>query len=405
LARTGRPHDALPILLSHTGDDQARVAIYAAGRAARFIPLGQLVPLLTAELVTDGKVTTRKEALRLAAALSVPGAGTVLLREWNRPGQHRDIRAAIASAARQRPYDPVSWTILGEASGGGPEEAQAVIPSAGPLGSAPRHRHRYGQLITRVCSSPDQDTARKAWRTLPAWVGWTPETATLITAQLTDLDDRILWRLAVPPLLGLLATGRPGAVLGDVTGRLADLDHDTANADEPGRDRPARQRLAYVIEQVAAWACRPGLDPELDRTPLADAGRHLAVKTDFTREAVALLVAATHLGRSQGQQLAGELTEICDLLEGRPATAAHVAHAVAFHVTSDKRADLDTLYTATAALVSDPRLCAGLFAAVLAQQGAKLGWPAPWQAQVLRLRRHPLPDVRAAALEVTMAPE
>ncbi len=56
-------------------------------------------------------------------------------------------------------------------------------------------------------------------------------------------------------------------------------------------------------------------------------------------------------------------------------------------------------------LENDPRLCAGLFAVALARQGVKLGWPATWQALIRRLRGHPLPDVRAAALEITMAPE
>ncbi|MGH3280278.1 MAG: hypothetical protein ACRDNW_14230, partial [Trebonia sp.] len=405
LARTGRPREALPVLLAHAGDDQARVASYAAGRAARFIPPGELAPVLTAELVTEGKVTARKEALRLAAALSVPEAGAVLLRAWHQPGQHRDVRAAIVSAASRRPHDPAAWVILGEAADGGPEEAQAVISLAGPLGTAPRYRHRYGRLVTQVCRNPDQDTARKAWHALPDWAGWAPDTAALITAQLTDLDDRVLWRLAVPPLLRLLAAGRPGTVLGDVAGRLASLDHDTAHADEPGRDRPARQRLDYVVEQVATWVRRPDRDPGLDLVPLADAGRGLAARPDFAREAATLLIAAAHLGPGRGQQLAGELSEVCDLLEGRPATGARVARVAAFHVANDGHADLGTLYAAAAALGSGSRLCAGLFAVALVRQGAKLGWSAPWQAQVRRLRDHPLADVRAAALDVTMAPE
>lgn len=405
LAMTGRPRDALPILLSHAGDDQARVAVYAAGRVARFIPPRELAPTLTAESVADGKVTTRKEALRLAATVSVPDAGAILLRAWHQPGQHRDVRAAIASAARQRPHDPASWTVLGEAAAGGPEEAQAVVPSVGPLDTAPRHRHRYGQLVTEVCRNPDQSTASKAWHALQQWAVWAPHTAAFITARLTDLDDRILWPLAVPPLFALLDAGRSGAMLGDVTGRLANLDHDMADADEPGRDRPARQRLRYVIEQITTWVRRPDLDPEMDRAPLADAGRHLAMRTDFTREAATLLIAATRLGPGHGQQLSGELSEICDLLEGRPATADRVAQVVASHVANDGRADPETLYTAVVALGGDSRLCAGLFAAALARQGAGLGWPAPWRARVRGLRGHPLPDVRAAALEIIMAPE
>ena len=43
-----------------------------------------------------------------------------------------------------------------------------------------------------------------------------------------------------------------------------------ADDDELGSDRPARQRPAYVIEQVATWARRPDLDPELSRARLQE---------------------------------------------------------------------------------------------------------------------------------------
>jgi hypothetical protein len=403
LAWAGRPGEALPILLSHAGDDQARAAIYAAGRVARFIPPAQLEPMLTAEPVAVGKVTTRKETLRLAAALSVPAAGTILWQAWTRPGQHRDVRAAIAAAACQRPHDPASWPILGQAATGTAEEAQAIIPADGPLGCAPRHRHRYGQLITQVCHSTDQATARKAWQALPGWAAWTPEAAALITGQLADLEDRVTWRLAVPTLLALLNTSQPGPLLGDITARLAGLDQAIAGADEPGRDRPARQRLTFLIQQVESWGRRS--DTHLDRTPLADAGRNLATMPDFTRQAVALLIGATSIHQGAGQRLASQLTEICDLLQHQDAAAAQAAKGVAFHVADNTRADLDALYTAATTLENDHRPCAGLFAAALARQGVKLGWPADWQALIHRLRAHPVPDVRAAALDIVMAPE
>ena len=51
------------------------------------------------------------------------------------------------------------------------------------------------------------------------------------------------------------------------------------------------------------------------------------------------------------------------------------------------------------------QLCAGLFAVALARYGAKLGWPTAWQALIRSLRNHHVPDVRAAALEIVMAPE
>ena len=73
LARTRTPR-ALPVLLSHGGDDRARVAVYAAGQAARYIPPGSWRPFSPRNR-QRGKVTARKEALRLAARLSVPDAG------------------------------------------------------------------------------------------------------------------------------------------------------------------------------------------------------------------------------------------------------------------------------------------------------------------------------------------
>lgn len=405
LAWTGRPDDALPILLSHAADDQARVAIYAAGRVARFIPPAQLEPVLTAERVTTGKVTTRKEALRLAAALSVPDAGTILGQAWALPGQHRDVRAAIVAAARQRLHDPASWPILEQAAVGTPEEAQAIVLMADPFGCAPRHRHRYGQLITQVCRHADQVTAGKAWQAVTGWAAWAANLAALTTAQLTDLEDRVMWRLAVPPLLTLLGSGRPGPVLREVAGLLADIESASAGTDEQGRDLPARQRLTYLIHRLEEWGRRRDLDPDLDRTPIADAGRHIATKPDFTWQAAALLVAATTMYSGTGQQLAGQLTEICDLLQDHDATAARTAQAIAA-LADDPRAAPDTLYSAATMLENDHRLCAGLIAVALTtRQGAKLGWPAASQALIRRLRVHPLPDVRAAALDVVMASE
>jgi hypothetical protein len=46
LARTDLPGEALPVLLRHAGGDRARVALYAAGRAARHVAPSLLPGLL-----------------------------------------------------------------------------------------------------------------------------------------------------------------------------------------------------------------------------------------------------------------------------------------------------------------------------------------------------------------------
>jgi hypothetical protein len=101
---------------------------------------------------------------------------------------------------------------------GSPEEALAIVAMTDPLQCAPRHRRHYGTLVAQACRSSDQHTARKAWQALPGWAHWTPDISALVTARLTDLGDRTLWRLAVPPLIAVLGKGRSGSLLREVTG-------------------------------------------------------------------------------------------------------------------------------------------------------------------------------------------
>jgi hypothetical protein len=416
LARAGRPQEALPVLLQHAGDDRARVGIYAVGRAARFIQPGRLGPILADEQLTAGKVTSRKEALRLAAVLSVPDAGGILLRAWAQDGQHRDVRAAIVSAARQRLHDPASWRVLEEAASGSPAEQIAVAALADPFSCAERYRRRYGQLIIRACATSDQQAARAVWAALPRWVHWAPDVGVAVTTRLTDLDERSLWELALPALTALLSTGRSGSVLAEVTGELAALDRATADDDDPGRDRPARQRLQLAVTRATEWSREA--DPGLDRAALAGAGRQLAVQPDMTPPGAQLLLAAVQLDRGDADQLTARLTEICDLVDDQPVTAGRIAAELAERVrrpagdgqrggpgtTGDGwRAEPGTIRAAAARLADDGRLSAGLLAVALAGRGAGLGWPAPWRAQIRQLRAHRVPDVRTAALAVVMA--
>lgn len=405
LAATDRPGDALPILLGFAGSDQARVAIYAAGRSARRLAPERLGSLLASGPLTEGKVTSRKEALRLAALLSVPGVGGILREAWELPGQHRDVRAAVVSAARQRPHDPESWHILGEAAGGGPEDVLAVVAGADPLDFAPRHRRDYGALIERACGNADQDVTRAAWAALPRWVHWTPDVGGAVVRRIADLEERAWWRISLPTLSALLSTGRSAGLLPDLAGRLVALDAgpDGGGSDDPGRDRPASQRLRVVVATALAWADQA--EPELDRSPLADAGRRLARQAEFMPLGASLLLAAVPLDGDHARQLAGELGEICDLLAAQPVTAGRIADMLGQRVARASGTRPEVLLETAGSLGRDSGLCAGLFAVAVASYGRQLGWPAPWRAHVRQLRDHQVPDVRVAALEVAMADE
>jgi hypothetical protein len=254
-----------------------------------------------------------------------------------------------------------------------------------------------------TCGSEDEQVARTAWAALPRWAPWIPGPNTLVTAKLTDLDDRSRWRLALPALAALLEAGQSGSLLRDVTSRLADLDLIGPDRDDPGRDRPARQRLAAVVDRATRWA--EGAAPELDRTPLTDAGRDLSQRPDLLGPAAGLLLAAVRLSRDDARQLAGEIAGICDLLADHPVTASRMADALARRVASEPDARSGAIRTAAGLLGEDGRLSAGLFAIALAQYGARLGWPAAWREQIRLLRAHSLAEVRTAALETVIARE
>jgi hypothetical protein len=83
--------------------------------------------------------------------------------------------------------------------------------------------------------------------------------------------------------------------------------------------------------------------------------------------------------------------------------ASRIAGMLVQRVARDRLPD--PVRAAAALLERDGRLSAGLFAVALAGTGSCLGWPGAWRTQIRRLRVHPVPDVRTAALAVVMASE
>ncbi|MEW2520296.1 hypothetical protein [Actinacidiphila alni] len=163
LPYTDRPQDTLPVLLAHAGDDRARVAVYAAGRAARFAAPSELAGLL-AELL-DGtraaKVTGRKEAVRLAAGLlPLREAAALLAAAYRRPGQHPDVQAAVVAFAAgllaQGATGPAAhdlWSLLAEAVHGAPQSRTALLRTT-PWSLPAPHRPHYARLVAEIAATP-----------------------------------------------------------------------------------------------------------------------------------------------------------------------------------------------------------------------------------------------------------
>ncbi|MBU2664956.1 hypothetical protein KOI35_15745 [Actinoplanes bogorensis] len=381
-----QPGQAMATLLEHAGDDRARVAMYAAGRAVRFVAPSQLPARLEPVLLGSSKVTSKKEVARLLGRFGPPSSMGTLLEAYGKEGQHRDVRAAIISAARQRLWAAESWTILEAGVRGSREELQAVL-GASPFAVAGRYRTRFAELVAAAARSEDQFIRSAAFAVVPAWAPWIDGVTELVVDRLTAFDDYLnRWELGA-----LVATIHADG-LGTLWQRLAEQDaRDSAGNAE--RDRPWRERLDDLTDAVVQWAARA--DSTVDRGPALVAARRLAEQAGFLTPALRMMVALGGLD---------VLDEVADRCAARPIVAYHASRALSSHLTS-REATIDPVRQL--ALASDHErhgdLARGLFAVALTRRGYALGWPVEWRDRLRSLRQHPDPDVREAATEVVMS--
>ena len=381
-----QPDQAMATLLAHAGDDRARVAMYAAGRAVRFVTPSRLPGLLEPVLLGTAKVTSRKEAARLLGRFGPASSMGTLLAAYGKEGQHRDVRAAIVSAARGRLEAPESWAILEAGVRGSHEELQAVL-GASPEAVAGRYRTRFAALVADAGRSADGFVRSAAFAVVPAWAPWIDDVTELVVGRLTAFDDYVnRWQLGA-----LVATIHADG-LDTLWQRLADQDAlDTAGNAE--RDRPWRERLDDLTTAVVHWSA--GADSTVDRGPALAAARSLAERAGFLTPALRMMVA---LG---GLEV---LDEVADRCAGRPIVAYHASRALATHLTS-RQETIDPVRQLALAAGHEQRgdLARGLFAVALTQRGDEFEWPVEWRDRLRSLRQHRDPDVREAATSIVMS--
>ncbi|MBL1100928.1 hypothetical protein [Streptomyces coffeae] len=420
LAHTDRPGDALPALLAHAGDDRARVAVYAATRAARYAEPSRLEAPIRGVLAPDGvatavpsvpaKVTSRKQAARLAATLlPVPDAATLLADACAVPGQHHDVQAACVAFATRLLDAKGAWEMLTAAANGRRELRHAVL-RVHPLDLPEPHRARYAQLIRAVCDTEDPEVAAAGHAALAVWSPWAPDVAAVLVAAVTDLDNRAGWTSAADALLTLVATAPDGTPednpLAWALAALATADARPGTPDaEPGRDRPARRRIRHIATRLAGRAPGGTATRPMRRAATA-AAELLAGYETFIPDAAHVLVHVLDLG-SRPAPLTAALARLSRLHSARPALAAHTAGVLHRRLNAGTRPGSDeALLRAARELNEDGGHAAGLFATILTEAGGRrTDWPEPWREQLRALRGHPHPDVRDAALLLTTAEE
>lgn len=394
LARTDRPGDVVPELLAHAGGDHARVAVYAATQASRHVPPSALAGHLREVLFArDAKVTSRKEAARLAAArLPVPQAVELLAEVYT--DAHRDVRAACVTAAGALLADDRAWTLLHDAARGEPALRTAVLRMQ-PLNLAEPYRERYARLVREACDTDDPQTAMLAFEALAAWTPWSSDAPLVLAAAITDLTNRETWRVAADGLV-TAAAGAAHGVRG-LQQALTELAEAEEGPDaEERRDRPARRRVERIVELLfrRAWS-----DPGTVRAAALAAGEVLARYDAFVPQAVALLAGYLDVD-AEPHAVDAALDRLAVLTEGRPALAGYSARALGERLERQTReGDPDALLPSVHRLTEHGGFAEGLLAAALTGAlGSRTGWSTPWREQLRQLRRHRAPDVRDAAL-------
>ncbi|WIM94228.1 hypothetical protein ACTOB_006233 [Actinoplanes oblitus] len=385
LVWTERPDLALPLLVPQAGGDRARVAMYAAARSAKHLPPAGLAGPLEALLAPAAavKVTSRKEAVRILARYGPPAAMDRLLAVYTAADQHRDVRAAVVGAARQRLDAEASWTILDRAIGASREERRAVLDTY-PYTIPARHRPRYAELIAATCRAGDREVRQAAFAKLHEWSRWAGDLTDLVVDRLTDLDEKLV-NLQVAGLLR--AAGHPA--LGLALTRLATM---TDPHPEPGADLPARRRVEVLAQGASALG--RSLPPNAGRTALIDAMRTLAARPGYLAVALAALV---DLGQLDN------LLEVADRCAARPVIAARIAERVGARLREQRDPPTPAfLQDLIERLAWRGDLAAGLFAVQLVRFGAGYRWAGRWRDLLLALRSHPDPDVRDDAVALTM---
>ncbi|KQV15821.1 hypothetical protein [Kitasatospora sp. Root107] len=404
---TTRPAEALPVLLGYAGGERARVAVYAAGRAARFTPADELGPAL-ARIVTDptAKVTCRKQAVRLAAAhLPLPEAAALLEAAYRAPEQHQDVRRVVVEQVVARPAELPLWDVLTEIAQGTSELRTVLAGELRPHALPADDRRRYAELVGRLALSEDSLVSAMGAGRLAVWGRYAPETVAAMVPVVTDLAERERWRPAARVVSAIAWSDAPhpfggvapGSLLEQTLSRLIEAVRTGGQAGDEDRDEAARQR----IEQFSSGYFY-SLDVTADGRARARAvAALLMAEPSLVPQAVPRLCYAIDLNSAT---LGDELIDLAAVLTDRPLLAGKVAEAL--RPDDDRTPPGEHLPAVVRRLTQDGGLATGLFAArLVALYGPGRQWPAQWRTALHALRRHPQADVRDRALNTWTAQE
>ncbi|ADO69509.1 hypothetical protein [Stigmatella aurantiaca] len=393
-----RPEPALPLLLEALNGDQARVAMYAVPRIAKFVSPETLSAALSGLLSRERlKVTVYKEVLRLLGTFRSPQSVALLRQQWARPELHRDVRIAVGHAARLLLDEPEAWALLEEMARSADTYVPASLLDQRPEELPARLRPRYAALVLQVSRHPDLAVRRQAFAALPRWsVGVEEQVAREASGRVLDLASGAEWREATH---ALVEATREGLAFEQVVACASKLVSAPVSEDAtPERDVPALQRLKTLCQALGALPQPVRLRL---RASLEAVAQVLAQEASLWPLRASLQLACLEWHEATGP--ARLLLALGEEIRGEPLFAPVLATAVSEAVqnpsaewTPEVLLDIVDRLGASLSLVS---------LVLISVAGQRLHWREDAALRLRALRRHPGAAVRAAAHAIVTAGE
>jgi hypothetical protein len=377
------------------------------------MPPSLLGPVLEEALFgPDSKVTLRREAVRQLSRNRPPEAVDLLLRAWDEPHLHRDVRVAVAAALRRMPEDRRSLEALTEAAGRYAGELMLrTLFQAQPWEYAPADRSGYADLVRRLLTAADGPGVRfRGARAFATWAPWYRggfdqiiEAVADPAAPGNDADMQVF--------LALLRTGTIREQTLEVLRRLITSRPDSTEPDKLGCDSPGRKRLKLIVGQLGnANLLRDEQEPW--RAALArKAVSLLATDAFHLPEAAEISVALLPIpdGRRNAPgpgEIGDGLCELADLLSGRPVLAVQTATSIERRLHSYRgttRIEPAELLAAARRLIAKDHLAADLLAITITRTGGEQAdWTPEWRETLHGLRRSARPEVSQQAWAIAV---
>lgn len=249
-----QPEQVILMLLDNLEGDRARVAMYSIPRCARRVNPIFLTSKLSALLNRDKlKITVKKEAIRLLGYHRSSENQVLLLREHEKPNNHKDVIIAIGHAVRQYLDYEQSWEILDCMSLSLERDIVRSLFNQSPVALPRKMRQRYLQLITKVTSHSDPVVVNDAFRTMTSWVHGNEFIIAEFAGKIfVDLQKSGQWRAALDTLIMASSEGLVNDRVVEFCRQLLNAGMQEQCDTGSKRDLPARQRLIALIDKLVA---------------------------------------------------------------------------------------------------------------------------------------------------------